>query len=174
MEGRNTLDILKKIMEKGERAKEFYIQAKEKAMHPLCKRVFDILAEEKGRQLLRVNQIYNAFKKGYGWRIDRFLWEPGQCKKSPFENLSQIYSGTVHVWPDDLKLLDLAMKTEEEYFTFLDEMEREAIQPLAKRCYIGLSYAMRRYYLMLADVRDYLMNPDDWLPSEERVFVDGV
>ena len=173
MEGSNTLDILKEIIEREQKARDFYIQAQEKAIHPLCKRVFSILAKEKQRQLSRAHQVYNSFKEGYGWRIDRFLWEPGQCKKNPLKKLSEIAGGTVHIWPDDLKLLGLAIKLEEEYFTFLDEKEKEAIQPLAKRCCIGLSYATRRYYLMLSDVHDYLTNPEDWLPLEERVFVDG-
>jgi hypothetical protein len=174
MEGSNTLDILKEIIEREQKAKDFYIQAKEKAIHPLCKRIFDILTEEKQRQLSRAHQVYNSFKEGYGWRIDRFLWEPGQCKKNPFENLSEIYNGTIYIWPDDLKLLDLAMKLEKENFTFLDGKEKEAIQPLAKRCYIGLSYATKGYYLMLADVRDYLVNPEDWLSLEEHVLINGV
>lgn len=173
MEGSNTLDILKEIIERGEKARDFYIQAQEKTIHPLCKRVFSILVEEKQRQLSRAHQVYDSFKEGYGWHIDRFLWEPGQCKKSPFEKLSEGPSRTMHICPDDLKLLDLAIKLEQEYFIFLDEKEKEAIQPLAKRCYIGLSYATRRYYLMLSDVRDYLVNSEDWLPLEERVFVDG-
>lgn len=172
MEG-NTLDILREIIDKGEKVRDFYIQAQEKAIHPLCQRVFSILAEEKQRQLSRAHQVYDSFKGGYGWRIDRFLWEPEQYKKNPFEKLSEISGGTRHICPDDLKLLDLAMKLEKEYFIFLDEKEKEAIQPLAKRCYIGLSHATRRYYLILSDVRDYLANPEDWLPLEERVFVDG-
>ncbi|HDD35709.1 MAG TPA: hypothetical protein ENF30_02795 [Candidatus Desulfofervidus auxilii] len=168
----STEAILSKIEEGLEELRSYYLKAKEKVFHPLCQKLFEILAKEKEKHLERTREIKASMRRGKSWVVDRWIWDVGEGIPNPLKNLSDL-SHLPLCTAEDLKRLDDAMEKEEKFFYFMDELTKEASQSLTKRFYLSLAYEGRGYYLLLLETKDCVAHPDFWQQRIETVFMDG-
>ncbi|MDL1956123.1 MAG: hypothetical protein LWW95_03595 [Candidatus Desulfofervidus auxilii] len=169
----STETILTDIEKKLDSLRKLYLEAKGKVFHPLCQKVFEILAKEKEKHLERIKEIKASMKKGKSWIVDRWLWDVGQGIPNPLTRLSE-FSNLPLCTAEELKWLDEIMEKEEKFYHFMDEKVKKALQPLVKRFYLSLAYESRGCYLLLLETKDCLAHPELWQQRIEAVFIDGV
>ncbi len=169
-----SLSMLAAAIEKEEFGRDFFAKAVSDCKNELGKEIFRTLLKEEGVHIARIKQVYDALSTGSGWSTE---WK---ALKGTNENLQQLFRdrlaklGTgVKGDTGDIEALDLGMEFEQGAIKFYEEHLPSASDDLERAFVETLIKEERTHYATLADIKQFLTNPESYYTEMERHGLDG-
>lgn len=169
-----SLEMLATALEKEEKGRDFYKEAADKCTNQLGKDMFRMLITEEGVHITRIKEIYSALQGGKPWSAE---WKSHQPDN---ENLQELFRkrmrdlGTnVTSESSDVEAIAVGLTFEQSAIDFYEQELNKATDSLEKEFIEAMIKEERMHYASLADVKQYLTEPELWMAEMERHTLDG-
>jgi rubrerythrin len=169
-----SLKMLATALEKEKKGRDFYIESTEKCTNQLGKDIFRMLTSEEGVHITRIKDIYSALQGGKPWSAE---WKSHQPDN---ENLQELFRkrmrdlGTnVTSNTGDVEAIEVGLKFEQSAIDFYEQELTKAVEPLEKQFIETMIKEERVHYGSLADVKQFLTEPELWMAEMEHHTLDG-
>jgi len=166
-----TLQLALKMESDG---RNFFLEAKEKASHPLAKKTFQSLADWELEHMKIIERFHVSLKNRDKWESVQGLQlkkgEAIRAFKTIFEELREEIDRTVPADADDLETYRMAIGIEDKLASFYQKLAREAANEGAKLFYEFMVDQEREHHRILDNSLQLLENPAQWFEREEWTF----
>jgi len=164
------MEALSRAMELEIDGRKFYLEAAGKSQNEVGKKMFHYLADQELHHQSRIKEIYERLERGQEWPKGVLSIPP----QVPYESIfSQAAQTTIKGAEGDKQAIELALKMEDQSYSYYDELSKKAAGLFERRFFAALCFEERGHYLMLLDSLDYLSDPAGWYSRHEHQQLEG-
>jgi rubrerythrin len=154
--------------------RQFFLEARDKATHPLAKETFQSLAEWELEHMRIIEQFHASLKDTGEWEsVEQLQTKKGEATKTfktAFQKVRENIDETVKAKADDLEAYRIAKDIESKLIVFYQEQAKQTSSNNAKRFYDFMADQEREHYQILDNSLQYLENPAQWFERGEWLF----
>ncbi len=153
--------------------KEYYQKASQESDNKVGKELFQWLATEEDKHRQRFEEIFEAIKNRNSW--PEINIQPGKREKlnTIFSKAMEAAAPNIKAPSAELDVIAKAMEMETKTQDFYKHQGDKAIFDAEKNFYEDLAAEERGHYLALVDYREYIIDPQGWLRTNEHHSLDG-
>jgi rubrerythrin len=166
-------EALKVALQMEVEGKEFYQRSAESSINALAKDLFTLLAEQEDVHYAKVKEIYEAVTNRHEWPGKEIVLKHERCLRSVFSQAIESMGKNATAASSELEAMRIAMKMEDQSYSFYRCRDQEATSPAEKTFYQALTAEERVHYLTLMDSYEYLSDPPGWFTKSEHWGLDG-
>ncbi|MFH0824661.1 MAG: ferritin family protein [Pseudomonadota bacterium] len=168
------LGMLAKALEKEEQGMAFYGKAATATVNPLGKDIFVTLMAEEGVHIRRIKKIYDTLQGGGSWSDEwKAYAQNSEDLRRLFRERMVNVGSKVTAETSDMEALDIALEMEQGAVDFYEQALGKAEDPIEKEFIKLMIQEERSHFASIADVKQYLMNPESWFSEKEHHGLDG-
>ena len=150
---------------------EFYRKAGGKTSHPFGKEMFLSFMKEEQRHLNVLKEILADLD--FSGVEEYFRQAPREKIKTIFSRLKDEMRQRIAANPDELEVLRIGMKMEEESVSFYGDALKKSTDPRAKALLERLILEERDHHRILENTYSLLENSGEWFLWDERALLNG-
>jgi rubrerythrin len=169
-----TLEGLKIAIKMEIDGKEYYINASQKSINELGKKLLMSLAYEEDIHRQKFEEIYNAIRNNKGWPVTDFQPDKGKRIRTLFARIVEGIDANVNGLETELDAIQTAMHMENKTYDFYQSQSKESAYDAERNFYQLLAAEEREHHLVLLDYYEYLKDPAGWFVTKEHPSLDGV
>lgn len=158
--------ILAVGVEKERAARDFYLEASRRTRHPLGKRMFERLSGEETRHA----QLLQGWANQGLCPVD--VKFPLVDKERPARTRAKIREA-VKADTTDLEAIELGQEMERDSIAFYQDSAAKVSEAASKELFLRLKAEEDKHLALLADLYDFLVNPELWSVRDERAHFDS-
>jgi len=150
---------------------KFYKKAADKTYHPFGKGMFLSLMKDEERHLnvfkdILVDLDFSGFEK-------YFKETPREKIKTVFDEVKNEVKERITASPDEMEVLKIGIKMEEESVRFYENALKKTNDPEAKELLERLILEEKDHYRILDNTHSFLEDSGKWYLWEERAILNG-
>ncbi len=169
-----SLSMLAAAIEKEEQGKAFYEKSAATSTNELGRDIFSTLAVQEGVHIRRAKEIYDSLERGQGWTEQ---WKEHQQENEDLQALFRErinkHGKAAQAGSGDLEALGIGLEMEQEALNFYRKELEKAQDPVEKEFIERLIQEEHSHYESLADMKQYLTDPETWFVEHEKHTLDG-
>lgn len=160
-----TLHTLRLAMDMERDKRDFYVMASEKLVSPFDHRIFRRMADHATDHLRMLKDIYETVETvsifPTIWYKAETMWERGTRQLEKAEMAA------------DVDILKTAAELQLKSYELYHDLGAEAVNPFEKGFYHALACEERKDFLIINHTYSYMIDPEGWFESVERISLDG-
>jgi rubrerythrin len=169
-----TLDIFCAAVAIKERKRSLYDEAMKSCPDPVGIETFSMLKAAEEEHLGRINAVYEEAKKGTisvdACRLYEFKTED---KKAFLRKIAEEHGRIPKACLDDVAAIETGLALENEAITLFDQQYSEATDSVERDFLERLIAEERQHHIMLADLKFYYVDTENWFLEKGRQRLDG-
>jgi len=167
----NALQVALKMERDG---RQFFLDARDKATHPLARETFASLADWELEHMRIIKRFHASLKDTGKWESAESLQsrkgEAIQAFKTVFQEAREHIDETVKAEAGDLEAYRTARDMEGKIAVFYQEQASESSDENARLFYDFMADQEQEHYQILDNALQYLENPAQWFEQGEWLF----
>ncbi len=153
--------------------KEYYLQASQKTINELGKKLLVSLAAEEDVHRQKFEELYNAIRNNKDWPVTDFQPDGGKRLRTIFAMTARETDTKLKGSEAELDTIQTAMNMEGKTYDFYQSRGKEATYDAERNFYQLLAAEEREHRLILLDYYEYLNDPAGWFIAKEHSSLDG-
>jgi rubrerythrin len=168
------LDIFCTAIALKEQKRSLYEEAMRTCPDPVGVETFGMLKAAEDEHLGRINAIYEAAKKGkMAPDACQFHEFEAEDKKALLRKIAEEQGKVPKACLDDVAAIETGLALENQSITFFSKAREEATEPLERDFLDQMIAGERQHYIMLADLKFYYVDTENWFLEKGRQVLDG-
>jgi rubrerythrin len=168
-----TLEGLKIAVQMEIDGKEYYLQASQKAINELGKKLLVSLAAEEDVHRQKFEELFNAIRNNKDWPVTDFQPDGGKGLRTIFAMTAGETDTKGKGSETELDTIQKAMNMEGKTYDFYQSRGKEAAYDAERNFYQLLAAEEREHQLILLDYYEYLNDPAGWFIAKEHPSLDA-
>ena len=161
----HTLHSLRLAMDMERDKRDFYMMASYKLTSPFDHRIFRRMADHATDHLRMLKDVYETAETAgifpTIWYKAETMWERGIRQLEGAKTVS------------DVDILKTAVELQLKSYEFYHDLGAKAVNPFEKAFYYALACEERKDFLIINHTYSYMIDPEGWFESVERISLDG-
>ncbi len=153
--------------------KEYYLQASQKGIGELGKKLLVSLAAEEDVHRQKFEEIYNAIRNNKDWPVTDFQPDGGKRLRTVFAVTAGEIDIKVKGSETELDAIQTAIDMESKTYDFYQSQGKDATYDAERNFYQLLAAEEREHHLVLLDYYEYLKDPAGWFVTKEHSSLDA-
>jgi len=171
------LNALQQAIKLEKDGRAYYLEAEEKATHPLVRETFKWLASWELQHIEYIQKFYDALSEATDdTGLDDLLAKGSgynQMAKTIFEVARAEIDKTFQADTEVAKVYEVAKEFEDRAATFYTEQLEKSVDPRARKLFRFLVDQERDHFRLLDNSYRYVFDPELWYTEEEGWMFDG-